>query len=197
MDRSDSVNTASSSKNMPISPIYLNNDEVLMDHSDSGNIASSSKNFQRPIMPPTCENTNCRWKCFEKISTNRRDEIFKRFLRFSFGERRHFMDKYIKRIEKVQKLETSQNKRNFSNFYSLPLENGKTIMVCKKMFLSTIGKRSDNIVVYHFKAKNFNNGIALCEDRRGLKINTDRKNKRDIKAEEIIYHINRFNPQVS
>lgn len=166
-----------------------------MSNDESAGILDNSKDnaIDRSDVITACK---CRLKCHDKFSDETKKNILHHFVNCKHGERRLFIDSHVERFEKGRRTNTSSNKRQFTHIYKLPLQNGKKEKVCKSMFLNTIGRRSDNCVVSHFKSKANNNGIVCKDDNRGQKINSIRKTTKSQSEENIIGHIETFHPQV-
>ena len=112
-----------------------------------------------------------------------------------FTERRQWLVAYINQIDVKNK--TSQPKdggRLSSREYLLPLKDGKNVIVCKSMFLSTLGLKSDEMTteMVRDQCQSCDGAIAPIEDRRGRH---PPSNKCD--AEVIRLHINLYNPAIS
>ena len=95
------------------------------------------------------------------------------------------------------KNKTSQQKdggRLSSREYLLPLKYGKNVTLCKSMFLSTLGLKSDGIIteMVRVQRQSYDGAIAPVKDRRG---SHPPSNKWD--AEAIRLHINSYNPAIS
>ena len=76
----------------------------------------------------------------------------------------------------------------------LPLKDGKNIIVCGSMFLSTLGLKSDGMIneMVDAQRQSYDGAITPAEDRRG---SHPPSNKCD--AEVIRLHINSYNPATS
>ena len=85
-------------------------------------------------------------------------------------------------------------RRSFSGIYSLPLPNGAKFYVCKIMFLSTLGTKSDSMITALSLAKrrSYEDNICPTEDHR---CGTYLEHKCD--DEVIRLHINSYQPSIS
>ena len=72
--------------------------------------------------------------------------------------------------------------------------DGTKIRVCKAMFMATLGAKSDSFITEFVKAKRANpeDAILPTRDRRGNK-----KKSPNTLHDDIVLHINSFNPSVS
>ena len=105
------------------------------------------------------------------------------------------MAAYINQVDVKNK--TNQQKdggRLSSREYLLPLKDDKSVIVCKSMFLSTLGLKSDGMIteMERVQRQSYDGAIAPIEDRRG---SHSPSNKCD--AEVIRMHINSYNPGFS
>ena len=146
-------------------------------------------------MPPCKE--SCSKGCITNFSSDDRALINSRFWKLSFTKRRQWLAAYINQADVKNK--TSQQKdggRLSSKEYLLPLKDGKNVIVCKLMFLSTLGLKSDRMITEMVRAQrqSYDGGIAPVEDRRG---SHPPSNKCDADAEVIRLHINSYNPAIS
>ena len=137
-----------------------------------------------PVLPPCKE-----------LSSDDRVLINSRFWKLSFTERRQWLAAYIDQVD--VKTKTSQQKdsaRLSSSEYLLPLKDGKNVIVCKSMFLSTLGLRSDGMITEMVRAQpqSYDGAIAPTEDRRD-----SHPPSNNYDAEIIRLHINSYNPSIS
>ena len=80
------------------------------------------------------------------------------------------MAEYINQVDVKNK--TSQQKdggRLSSREYLLPLKDDKNVIVCRSMFLSTFGIKSDGMIneMVHAHRQSYDGAITPAEDRRG------------------------------
>ena len=133
-------------------------------------------------------------KCSECFNFVQRDTINKQFWGLSFRERRLWLDSYIA-VEDVKRRKISNNiyERKHSLKYFLPLGLEKS-HVCKSMFLSTLGLKTDGMITGFISAKtNADEGIqSMLKDYRGHSTPTKKKNAKIIKE-----HISSYQPKVS
>lgn len=112
----------------------------------------------------------CKQKCYEKITPEERQIVFKSFYKLSSSGQNQFLANSIQEHEKhVQRLRQSDQKnsrRNFSRNYFLTNTNGEKFKVCQTMFLNTfdITLKKARVIV---EKKRFSNSKICCEDKRG------------------------------
>ena len=131
----------------------------------------------------------------KELSSDDRTLINSRFWKLSFTERRQWLAAYIDQAD--VKTKTSQQKdsaRLSSSEYLLPLKDDKNVIVCKSMFLSTLGLRSDGMITEMVRAQrqSYDGAIAPTEDRRD-----SHPPSNNYDAETIRLHINSYNPSIS
>ena len=107
----------------------------------------------------------------------------------SFTERCQWLAAYNNKADVKNK--TSQQKDGVqlsSRECLLPLKDGKNVIVCGSMFLSTLGLKSDGMIneMVDAQRQSYDGAITPAEDRR---------DKCD--AEVIRLHINSYNPSIS
>ena len=144
-------------------------------------------------MPP-CKESCCR-RCITDFSSDDRAVINSRFWKLSFTERRQWLTACINQFDVKNK--TSQQKhggRLSSREYLLPLRDGKNVIVCKSMFLSTFGLKLDGMIteMVRFQRQSYDGAIAPVEDCRGSHLPS---NKCD--AEVIHLNIDSYIPAIS
>ena len=110
-------------------------------------------------------------------------------------ERSQWLPAYINQI--YVKDETSQQKdggRLSSREYLLPLKDGRNAIVCKSLFLSTLGLESDGMMTEMVRAQrqSYEGAIAPIEDRRGRYPPSN-----NCDAEVIRQHKNSYNLAIS
>ena len=140
----------------------------------------------------------CKESCGKRSITNFSSDdraLNSQFWKLSFTEHLQWLAAYINQVDVKNK--TSQQKdggRLSSREYLLPLKDGKNVIVCKSMFLSTLGLKSDGMITEMVGAQrqSYDSGIAPIEDRRG---SHQPSNKCD--AEVVRLHINSYNPSIS
>ena len=135
----------------------------------------------------------CRLNCSALIPTNQRQRIFNYYIACSYGNKRRFFDAFIEQIIKKTHKTDAQSNRKYTRTYFLPLENGDKQRVCQKMFLATLGIKSENIISYYLKQKTLNGGLPILSDKRG----SYKKTKIFKIKDNIKTQINSFHPQVS
>ena len=136
----------------------------------------------------------CRKQCSSVIDETARININSYFWSLSFSERRLWLDSYILIAPvKTRTANETEHSRSNSLQYSLPVASTK-LPVCKTMFLSTLGLKTDGMITEFVKAKTDSNTSAskLIQDKRGSAPNPTKLDEEAIKS-----HIESFNPQVS
>ena len=140
--------------------------------------------------------SKCSLNCAEEISEEHRSEIRHSFRSLDFDGRRQWLDAHVSVLGVKKKKKSAQNPRarNHSLLYTLPMPNAINKRVCKVMFLATIGAKCDSIVMEFVRSKVSSSQTAILptKDRRGAK----KKDKNEL-HDQIIQHINSFNPCVS
>ena len=149
----------------------------------------SNKNNNLIMLDP-CK---CRQNCRELVPTHQRQKIFNYYVACSFGNKRRFFDAFSEQIGTKTQTTDTQSKRKYTRIYSLPLENGDKQKVCQKMFLATLGLKTENIIMYYLKQNTLNGGLPLLTDKRG----SYKKSKIFKIKDNIKTQINSFHPQVS
>lgn len=148
-------------------------------------------NLEKYAVLPPC-GMKCRRKCREKFSEQRRDQIQKHFWSMNFAERRGFLNSHIT-MQKVHQKKTQSKGKTASMHYSLPKENGEKVIVCKTMFLHSLGMKTDGYVTELKKAMKETCGLPMkSRDNRGRHEPANKGDHNLIKQ-----HIDSFNPQVS
>ena len=132
-------------------------------------VEKSERNAKKYPVLPQCKESSSK-RCITNFSSDDRALINNRFWKLSFTEHRQWLAAYINQVDVKNK--TSQQKdggRLSSREYLLPLKDGKNVTVCKSMFLSTLGLKSDGMITEMVRAqrKSYDGAIAPIEDRRG------------------------------
>ena len=123
--------------------------------------------------------------CHTKLTEEQRSELWREFWELNYESQRLWISSHCSRENvKQRKTDAENKKRNVSYQYQL---NG--VMVCKQMFLRTIGFKSDKILTVTL------NSNSAC-DARGSHENRPKKLKLDV-TEIIKDHINSFEPGIS
>ena len=157
-------------------------------------VEKSERNAKKYPVLPLCKES-CSKRCITNFSSDDRALINSRFWKLSFTERRQWLAAYINQVDVKNK--TSQQKsgdRLSSRQYLLPLKDGRNVIVCKSIVLSTLGLKSDGMITEMVRAQrqSYDGAIAPVEDRSGSHLPS---NKCD--AEVIRLHINSYNPAIS
>lgn len=114
----------------------------------------------------------------------------------SFSERQYFLEAYL--LQEKKRFQSGSSKRQFTITYYLPTkENKSKELVCKTMFLHTLGRKTDGLVTNFFNRKHANTGHVVTTDLRAKTVNKIRTEKMEALYEKIKNHIFTFNPQVS
>ena len=141
------------------------------------------KEYQYPDLPPCKE--SCSKKCITNFSSDDRALLNSQIWKLCFTERRQWLPAYINEVDANNR--TSQQKDGgwlSSREYLLLLKDGKNVIVCKSMFLNTLGLKSDGMITEMARAQrqSYEEKIAhieRIEDRRG---NHPPSNKCDTKS---------------
>lgn len=134
---------------------------------------------------PTCKRT-CFHQCTEFISVEEREIIHKSFWKLDSKRKYAFYSTYVKPTQiKRRRSSTINNileckKKNSYNYYFKI--NNRTLHVCKKYFLNTLGI-TDRTIYYYFDK------IAVCEKP---KKKVGRKGISEEKLKEVMDHIKSF-----
>ncbi|KAB0790600.1 hypothetical protein PPYR_14994 [Photinus pyralis] len=155
--------------------------------------------------------TNCRRRCRERVSENERRKVFEYFNKLEFSNKQLLLDKYIQKKEvKYRKVDAEKNKK-FTVSYTLPTfkeENNSSdsivaesssrcgpIVVCKEMFLRTLGKKSDGMITCFLQRTA--NDLPNLQDKRGAAHARKMKEVASENYNVIKNHIETYHPQVS
>ena len=140
----------------------------------------------------------CKESCSKRRITNfpSDDRAFmnSRFWKLSFMERRQWLVAYINKVDVKKTSQQKDGGRLSSREYLLPLKDGKNVIVCRSMFLSTLGVKSDGMItkMVHAQRQSYDGAITPAEDRRG-----SHPPSNNCDAEVIRLHINSYNPAIS
>ena len=154
------------------------------------------RNLEKYSILPPCD---CQKKCTEKFPETVRAGINRTFNEFSFAERRLWLDSYIYETETKRTKIYSENedpKRKFSLQFMLPSGTNKAV-VCKKMFLATLGRKTDGFITEFRKRKrkHSTDSSSLAPFKDGRKNRANPHNKKD--HAKIREHINSYQPSIS
>jgi len=139
----------------------------------------------------------CRLRCYDRITDESREQINKHYWQGSFGERRVWLDGHINiySVKRRRHPHSRSHSRQHSLTYTLPQGTGKT-PVCKKMFMRTLGLKTDAVITEFIRAKQ-----RKADDISAPAVTTDRRGKASppnkIEHNVIREHINSFHPQIS
>ena len=93
---------------------------------------------EKKISEP-CQKT-CKLKCFEKLDQDMRRAIFNKFWTIGdHSEQYNFIVNYVVRINKKRTITQGESRRSYTYVYHLPIIQNSKLVVCKTMFLNTIG----------------------------------------------------------
>ena len=119
-----------------------------------------AKKKKRPLSP--CR-PDCRFKCTEKISQERRMEICDSYNNLHFQENYKWLKTHAFRLQgekkrarpsRKKKADSDRKPRKTNITYNLPAADGDLVQVCQKFFMTTLGKHA-----------NANGAIAALIDR--------------------------------
>ena len=96
------------------------------------------------LLPP-CKDS-CKKKCYEKFSSETRNNINSNFWSLDFEGRRLWFDGHIY-ISTVKRYRAQQRNRHFTSILSLPSE-ALPVTVCKNMFLAIFEMKSNAFILY-------------------------------------------------
>lgn len=142
-----------------------------------------------PVRPPCSD--SCRRKCSEKLSDDVRENVNRKFYSMNFGERRVWLEGYVQLLDVKRPRSEAIQRRKQSLWYSLPQADGSRVTVCKQMFLSTLGLKTDGMITEFLRAKH-DNQTPITKDRRGQ---CSPANK--VQHDTIRDHINSYHPAAS
>ena len=136
---------------------------------------------------------NCkRLRCYEKISSAERQQIWREFWALDYQSQRLFLAAHmsVKEIKQRRPRKEEYRMRNASYTYHF----GSATEVCKKMFLATLGFRSDKVLTVC-------RSTTTVVDQRGKSKDTTRGINRNpmsnVQLEAVKAHIKSFNPGIS
>ena len=132
-------------------------------------VEKSESNAKKYPALPQCKES---WSksCITNFASDDRALINSRFWKLSFTERRHCLAAYINEADVKNK--TSQQKsggRQSFREYLVPLKDGKNVIFCKSMFLSTLGLKLYGMIteMVHAQRQSYDGAMAPVEDCRG------------------------------
>ena len=136
----------------------------------AGRISAAELKLQHKLMKP-CRCS--RYKCSQKFVKEVRDEIHSNFWNNSFLGRRTFFEQHVRITETKhrkwnERLKRGIYNRRFSLAYHLPDKDSKKVRVCKRMFMSTLGMRTDGMITSYITRRTANPD-EVCVDSRGRK----------------------------
>ena len=147
------------------------------DVSNDSSIGTLSNNLPLRELTNVLENgpkkkakRSCSKRCIINFSSDDRALINSRFWKLSFTERRHCLAAYINEADVKNK--TSQQKsggRQSFREYLVPLKDGRNVIFCKSMFLSTLGLKLYGMIteMVHAQRQSYDGAMAPVEDCRG------------------------------
>ena len=141
------------------------------------------------LLPPC----NCkRLKCGLKFTEKHREGILKTYHSSDFTNRRMFLDSHVD-VTPTKDCRREDSRRSHSLVFYLPCTSGEKTVVCKTMFLHTLGHKTDGIITEYVRGKVSNNGFVQTVDRRGHIITLEESETQM----KIGVHIQSYNPQIS
>ena len=145
----------------------------------------------RPPMRGPC-GAQCRRKCTDHISDDRRKEIWRQYWDMTYTERRTWMFHSVTSLE-TKRVCTAGSRRGRTFSYRLQDQRGEPRRVCKMFFLSMLGYHPKNdSLVMTMMGKASSKPLAPPQDQRGRQAAA---NKLD--AKPLLDHIESFHPTVS
>ena len=136
---------------------------------------------------------SCRMSCNEKLSEEIRKTINFEFWKLNFSECRLWFDAHIL-IQPIKRRKSGSEELEFlcsySYIYQLPVTSHK-VPVCKTMFLSTLGLKTDGRITEFIRQK-LSNQSSVLKDGRGKSTPCNKIDEVSVQD-----HIESFNPQVS
>lgn len=147
---------------------------------------------RRPLKP-----CHCRRLCSEKFVQETRNQINRDFWARDFQGRRAFFEKHIRILKckpchKSNRLRQNRVRRKYSISYSMPSEGDEREVICKRMFLSTLGLTCDAMVTRYVEKKMKSGIESSMNDGRGK----GRPLTRWL-VDTINKHIESYHPQIS
>ena len=135
----------------------------------------------------------CRFLCSTKISRDDRYNVNSNYWRLGFSERNVWLSEHVISLRKGHH---GSDRRSCTYKYTLPCSGtDEDVIVCKTMFLRTIGWHSDGSLKRHLEwrraSKAADEGLHRV-DARGSSNGAHRYNEEPIRA-----HINSYHPSVS
>lgn len=156
----------SSQRTVPQEPVNI---LELQDIQEDGQQEQSVENGKRKQILTAC-NSKCRKKYSEKINDEWRQTIFDKFSKMSFSDRQYFLEAYL--LQEKKRFQSGSSKRQFTITYYLPSkENKSKELVCKTMFLHTLGRKTDGLVTNFFNREHANTGLVVTTDLRAKTVN--------------------------
>lgn len=155
------------------------------------------------VIEYTCPNT-CKFQCWTKISSEIRNAVNQEYYVSNKNEKKAFIASHIRRspVKRRSKysLESNLDENKFfrnNNFYYFLPDNSKSlIQVCKKIFFTTLGLKTNNTNAFRNTLYNLNE-ITLKpgpETAGGVSHSREKVEKRD---STIKNHIESFHPEIS
>lgn len=169
---------------------------VIKKSRNSGKSYRNWKGKVQPIRSVKLSCQNCRMKCAEKITYDKRVVIFRDYWNLGdINRQRDFIAKYVqfkkknrqrKRDDGNAEESSETSRRSFTYVYSLPVENDR-VKVCKTFFINTLNISAQVVKTVFNK---LGSAGVVMEDRRGKASKNnllDESVKRSVKD-----HINSF-----
>ena len=151
------------------------------------------KNIQKYKLLPPCPE-NCRKKCQSKFGDDHRENIRVYYWKQTFAERRLWLSAHIN-LQKIKHKKSNGKQVKETNLkYYLGTEHNEKIEVCKRMFLGTLGMRTDGQITEY--RKRISPGGLICTADKRCKRTPVNKLDASVQA-DIVKHIDSYKPQVS
>ncbi|XP_054263988.1 uncharacterized protein LOC128987257 [Macrosteles quadrilineatus] len=150
------------------------------------------RNKEKHNIQPPCSD-NCKRKCIQKVSEERRCEIHEHFWSMEDNERKVFILGHVEKKKVVRNTKDEDNSRRGKTFfYHLTNSEGERKNVCKTFFLTTLGyKKKNDMFVFNVLNRSIS-GVSPNCDKRGRHTPHNFIDKTIIKD-----HILKYNPCIS
>ena len=151
---------------------------------------------QQALRHPLLSPCHCRMNCSEQIDDATRRAIHRSFWSRSWTARQDYLGRfcdytYCQKSNKRNRPTQNAARRNVRGKFYLPDVNGRKIQVCQRMFLKTLGARSDSLLYAYRRDHKAHCLQPILHDPRG------RPTVASAARLSIVEHINSFNPQVA
>lgn len=123
--------------------ISQNTVNLFNDESNSFRLTLYNKHIHDIATHPILPGCNCRLNCANKFNDIHREMIYNHFWNTNYEGQQRFFEAYIEEFEKKVSTSKLNSRRKYTQKYFLPSETGQKEVVCKTMFLSSLGLKSD------------------------------------------------------